>query len=233
MSEITETESKLSGFIQQKDKNYFVVRAKSQIGNVNSEQLTALSSISRKYGRGYVTFTTRLNIDIPWIAQDNLDAVKAEVEGIGLKIGRIGPNVKPIVACKGTVCKNGIVDTQGLGRMLDAKFFGKNLPAKFKIGISGCKNGCAKAELNDLGFVGKISSKGEQKRGYAAYFGGTFGRFHREGRPAGPLLSEAEAIELTGKVLDYMEKNARPKERLGMLIDRVGWETFLEAIGLA
>jgi dissimilatory sulfite reductase (desulfoviridin) alpha/beta subunit len=180
-----------------------------------------------------VTFTTRLNIDIPWITQENLDAVKTEVEGIGLKIGKIGPNVKPIVACKGTVCKNGIVDTQGLGRMLDERFFGKNLPAKFKIGISGCQNGCAKAELNDLGFVGKRSSEAEEKRGYAAYFGGTFGRVHREGRPAGPLLSEDEAIELTGKVLDYTEKNARQKERLGMLIDRVGWETFLDAIGLA
>jgi len=33
-------------------------------------------------------------------------------------------------------------------------------------------------------------------------------------------------------VIDYMERNALPKERLGMLIDRMGWEEFLNAIGL-
>jgi dissimilatory sulfite reductase (desulfoviridin) alpha/beta subunit len=29
-----------------------------------------------------------------------------------------------------------------------------------------------------------------------------------------------------------MERNALPKERLGKLIDRMGWEEFLIAIGL-
>jgi dissimilatory sulfite reductase (desulfoviridin) alpha/beta subunit len=46
-----------------------------------------------------------------------------------------------------------------------------------------------------------------------------FGRVHREGRRAGPLLSLDEAIALTERVIDYMERNALPKERLGMLID--------------
>jgi dissimilatory sulfite reductase (desulfoviridin) alpha/beta subunit len=232
MTEITNMEFKLRGFIRQKDKDYFVVRVKTQLGNVNSEQLTALSDIAGKYGRGYLTFTTRLNIDIPWVMQENLDAVKQAVEEVGLKVGGTGPTVRPIVACKGTTCSNGIVDTQGLGRVLDETVFGKNLPAKFKIGITGCQNDCAKAEINDLGFVGKRSSEADGERGYAAYFGGMFGRVHRVGRQAGPLLSSDEAIALTERVIDYMEKNARPKERLGLLIDRVGWKEFLNAIGL-
>ena len=136
MSEMTDSMFKLRGFIRQKDKSYFVVRVKTQLGNVNSEQLAALSDIAGKYGRGYMTFTTRLNIDIPWVVQENLDAVKQAVEEVGLKVGGTGFTVRPIVACKGTTCNNGIVDTQSLGRMLDERFFGKNLPAKFKIGIT-------------------------------------------------------------------------------------------------
>jgi len=232
MNEMTNTEFKLLGFIRQKDKNYFVVRVKTQLGNVDSKQLAMLSDIAGKYGRGYMTFTNRLNIDIPWVVQENLDAIKQAVEEVGLKVGGTGPTVRPIVTCKGTVCHNGIIDTQSLGRSLDERFFGKNLPAKFKIGITGCQNDCAKAEINDLGFVGKRSSQVKGERGYAAYFGGTFGRVHREGRRAGPLFSSDEAIALTERVIDYMERNARPKERLGMLIDRVGWEEFLNAIGL-
>ena len=232
MSEMTDQMFKLRGFIRQKDKNYFVVRVKTQLGNVNSEQLAELSDIAGKYGRGYMTFTTRLNIDIPWVVQENLDAVKQAVEEAGLKVGGTGLTVRPIVACKGTTCNNGIVDTQSLGRLLDERFFGKNLPAKFKIGITGCQNDCAKAEINDLGFVGRRSSEAKGERGYAAYFGGMFGRVHREGRRAGPLLSQDEAVALTERVIDYMERNALPKERLGLLIDRVGWEEFLNAIGL-
>jgi dissimilatory sulfite reductase (desulfoviridin) alpha/beta subunit len=233
MREMTDSIFKSRGFIRQKDKNYFVVRVKTQLGNVNSEQLAQLSDIARKYGRSYMTFTTRLNIDIPWVVQENLDAVKQAVEDVGLNVGWTGLTVRPIVACKGsTTCNNGLVDTQGLGRLLDERFFGKNLPAKFKIGITGCKNDCGKAEINDLGFVGQRSSEAKGERGYAAYFGGMFGRVHREGRQAGPLLSLDEAIALTEKVIDYMERNAHPKERLGMLIDRMGWEEFLNAIGL-
>lgn len=232
MSEMTPLKLKLRGFIQQKDRNYFVVRIKTQLGNVNSEQLAVLSDLARKYGRGYMTFTARMNIEIPWVAQENLPAVQKAVEEVGLNVGGTGPRVRPIVACKGTVCKNGLVDTQSLGRMLDERFFGRDLPAKFKIGITGCQNDCAKAEINDLGFVGRRSSETKGERGYAAYFGGTFGKVHREGRQAGPLLSEEEAVALTGRVLDYMEKNALPKERLGMLINRLGWVEFLNAIGL-
>ncbi|VVB72239.1 Assimilatory ferredoxin-dependent nitrite reductase [uncultured archaeon] len=232
MSEMTNSEFKLLGFIRQKDKNHFVVRVKTQLGNVNSEQLAALSDVARKYGRGYLTFTNRLNIDIPWIMQENLDAARQALEEAGLKVGGTGPTVRPIVACKGTICHNGLVDTQGLGEMLDMRFFGRKLPAKFKIGIAGCQNDCAKAEINDVGFVGQRSSKTRGESGYAAYFGGTFGRDHREGRRAGELLSSDEAVALTERVIEYMERNARPKERLGMLIDRVGWDVFLDAIGL-
>ena len=80
--------------------------------------------------------------------------------------------------------------------------------------------------------MGQRSSEANGESGYAAYFGGMFGRVHREGRQAGPLLSLDEAVALTGRVIDYMERNALPKERLGMLIDRIGWEEFLNAIGL-
>ena len=98
MSEMTDSMFKLRGFIRQKDKSYFVVRVKTQLGNVNSEQLAALSDIAGKYGRNYMTFTNRLNIDIPWVVQENLDAVKQAVEEVGLMVGGTGPTVRPIVA---------------------------------------------------------------------------------------------------------------------------------------
>ena len=237
MSEIKDSELKLQGFIRQKDRVHFVVRVKTKVGNVTSEQMAALSDIARKYGRGYIYLTNRLNIIIPWIAQENLGEVKLAVEKTGLVVGGTGPTVRPIVACVGTICEHGLADTQLLGKMLDERLFGRRLPAKIKIGITGCPNDCSKVEINDIGFMGRRSKEAKSAKNpegecYAIYLGGMFGRDHREGQRAGPLLTPEEAVAMTEKIIDYMEKNAKPGERLGKLIDRVGMDEVLKAIGL-
>jgi dissimilatory sulfite reductase (desulfoviridin) alpha/beta subunit len=238
MSEIKDKELKLLGFIRQKDRDHFVVRVKTQVGNVSSEQMAALSEIVRKYGRGYIYLTNRLNIIVPWIAEEHLNDVKEAVEKAGMVVGGTGPTVRPIVSCVGTICDHGLADTLLLGRLLDEKFFGRRLPAKLKIGITGCPNDCAKVEINDIGFMGKRSAKAKASGDaegtcYAMYLGGMFGCAHREGRRAGPLLSPEEAVAVTEKVIDYMERNAKSGERLGNMIDRVGMEELLRAIGLS
>ncbi len=238
MSEITDKELKLQGFIRQKDKDHFVVRVKTQIGNVSSEQMTVLSEIARKYGRGYIYLTNRMNIIIPWVAQENLNEVRQAIEKAGLVVGGTGPTVRPIVACVGTICEHGLADTQLLGKLLDEKFFGKKLPAKLKIGITGCPNDCGKVEINDIGFIGQESTEANTAGNaegmcYAMYLGGMFGRAHREGQRVGPLLSPEEAVAVTDRVIDYMERNAKPGERLGKLIDRVGMDEIIKAIGLS
>lgn len=176
-------------------------------------------------------------IIIPWVARENLDEVKQAVEDAGLVVGGTGPTVRPVVACVGTICEHGMADTQGLGKMLDDRFAGRKLPAKLKIGITGCPNDCAKIELNDIGFIGKcrisadVPAPGEKC--YAAYLGGMFGRVHRIGVPVSGLFSADEAVSLVERVIGYMEKNAKPGERLGALMERVGTEEVLKGIGLS
>lgn len=240
MSEITDKELKLQGFIRQKDKDNFVVRVKTQLGVVSSEQMAALSEIARKYGRGNIFLTNRMNIIIPWVRQENLNEVKALVEKTGLKVGGTGPTIRPIVACVGTICEHGMADTQLLGRLLDERFFGKRLPSKLKIGITGCPNDCGKVEINDIGFMGQDSTDSNikdanttERKCYAMYLGGMYGRTHREGQRVGPLMSPDEAVAMTEKVIDYMERNAKQGERLGKLIDRVGMDEMLKALGLS
>lgn len=148
-------ELKLQGFINQRDTQYFSLRVVAQGGNMSSTDMENVLKIANKYGRGYIGFTTRLNIEIPWIKEEDIENVKKEVEASGLKIGGTGKKVRPIVACKGTVCTHGLIDTQGLCNKLHGKYFGYKLPAKFKIGIVGCPNNCAKASLNDIGFMGQ------------------------------------------------------------------------------
>lgn len=146
---------KSEGFIPNKN-GLFSVRIITEAGNLDSKSMRVLSSIAEKYGEGYMGFTTRLCVEIPKIKAENIPAVKEELQAAGLITGGTGKRVRPVVACKGTVCTSGMIDTQAIGREIKNKFFMKEtLPTKFKIGVVGCPNNCTKASLNDLGFMGQ------------------------------------------------------------------------------
>jgi dissimilatory sulfite reductase (desulfoviridin) alpha/beta subunit len=54
------------------------------------------------------------------------------------------------------VCPSGCIDTYALAKELDDRYFARELPHKFKFGITGCQNNCLKSEENDLGIKGAI-----------------------------------------------------------------------------
>ena len=69
--------------------------------------------------------------------------------------GVCGPRVRTITACQGAaICPSGCIDTYALAQELDERYFGRELPHKFKFGVTGCQNNCLKAEENDIGIKG-------------------------------------------------------------------------------
>ncbi|MDR3201144.1 MAG: 4Fe-4S binding protein, partial [Spirochaetales bacterium] len=67
------------------------------------------------------------------------------------------------------VCPSAVIETTDLAEELSSRYFGRELPHKFKIGITGCKNNCLKAEENDLGIKGGVSP--EWKKSNCTYCG--------------------------------------------------------------
>lgn len=148
-------ELKAQGILAQQQEGYFSIRVLSRAGNLTSAELKTLAEIAETYGRGYLGETTRLAIEIPWISYENLDAVKSALTAGGLVFGGTGKKIRPLVACKGTVCQHGLYDTQKLCGICHDQFFGRDLHAKTKITFVGCPNNCAKANTNDIGLVGQ------------------------------------------------------------------------------
>jgi dissimilatory sulfite reductase (desulfoviridin) alpha/beta subunit len=146
---------KQGGFLKQVQKGKYSVRLHIIGGQVSLEKLTQITKISEKFGLGYVHITSRQSIEIPFIDFKDIVPVKQELELAGLEIGVSGPNVRGIVACQGnSVCRYGLIDTSELACEIDGRYYGKVLPHKFKIGLTGCKNNCLKVEENDLGIKG-------------------------------------------------------------------------------
>ena len=148
-------ELKALGFLLQNDKEHFAVRFLSRAGNFTTEELANINYIADKYGKGYSGVTTRLQIEVPWIKNEDVENVIEESQKLRLRHGGTGMKVRPLVSCKGTVCLHGNIDTQGICRELEEKYFGTDTHAKCKIGIVGCANNCAKASLNDFGIMGR------------------------------------------------------------------------------
>lgn len=153
---------KLEGYMQQQDEEYFSLRVLTEVGNLNSDQVRCLSYIADTYGKGYMGFTTRQCIEIPWIKEESISEVRKKVGEVGLKTGGTGFKVVGVAACKGTLCKYGLMDSQEIARKLDEKFLGMDLPGKFKIGVTACPNNCVKAPLSDLGFMAQNEPKVEE-----------------------------------------------------------------------
>ncbi len=155
VNEKRQKEMKALGFLLQNDKEHYAVRFLSRAGNFTIEELNSINKISQKYGRGYSGMTTRLQIEVPWIKDEDAEKVMEEAKALGLRHGGTGQKIRPLVACKGTVCLHGNIDTQAICRELEDKYFGTDTPHKCKIGIVGCANNCAKANINDIGIMGR------------------------------------------------------------------------------
>lgn len=148
---------KKGGFMKQKQKDHFSLRLSVVGGQVTTEQLVAITEVANKYGHGYIHLTSRQGVEIPFIKLDDIDKVKEELAKGGANPGVCGPRVRTITACQGAeVCPNGCIETEELAQELNDRYFGRELPHKFKFGVTGCQNNCLKAEENDVGIKGGV-----------------------------------------------------------------------------
>ncbi len=146
---------KKGGFMRQKQKGNFSLRLQVVGGTLTAENLKKIQEVADKFGQGYVHLTSRQGIEIPFIKFEDIDEVKAELALGGCKLGVCGPRVRTVTACQGnTICPSGNIDAYKIALELDKRYYARELPHKFKFGVTGCQNNCLKAEENDFGIKG-------------------------------------------------------------------------------
>lgn len=157
MHKVNYSELKNECFMKQTDKDRFSLRLRIAGGNVDIEDLHNIYQIANKYGNGHIHLTSRQCIEIPYIKLEDIEEVKVELKKSGLRQGVCGARIRTITACQGSkVCQSGLIDTSSLAKEFDDLYYGNDVPHKFKIGITGCRNNCLKAEENDFGIKGAM-----------------------------------------------------------------------------
>lgn len=151
---------KKGGFLKQKQKDNFSLRLLVIGGMLTAENLKKIAEVAEKYGDGHVHLTSRQSVEIPFIKLHDVEEVKEELLVGGCKPGFCGPGVRTVTACQGnTICPSGNIDTYDIAKKLNDRYFGRELPHKFKFGVTGCQNNCLKAEENDVGIKGARNVK--------------------------------------------------------------------------
>ncbi len=187
-------------------------------GVVTPDDLERIARTAREFGISLLKVTTGQRIALLGIEERDLPAVAA---ALGLDGHRLpGPCVKYVAACPGTAaCRWGMQDALALAAALEARFGGRALPGKVKMGVSGCIRNCSSCFARDLGFMGT-------GRGWMVFFGGNGGRHPRNADVVGANLAPDQAVDLAARLVDYYAANAGPKERTARFVERVGLEAI-------
>ena len=133
----------------------YSARLKIPVGILTSDVMEAIAKIAREFGRGEVYLTARLGMEIPGVPEERLLDLQEELAKVGVQLAACGPRMRSVVACKGTVCVHGNIDTFRIAWEIDQQYNdGTILPHKFKVGVAGCASTCSKPRLNDVGLIG-------------------------------------------------------------------------------
>lgn len=153
------TRVKALGCLHNKGTDNFNVRVITRNGKITTAEHKKIAEAAEKFGSGDIVMTTRLTMEIVGVPFERIEELRAFLAEEGLETGGTGSKVRPVVACKGTTCQYGLLDSYALSEQIHERFYhgyaSVKLPHKFKIAVGGCPNNCVKPNLNDFGIVGQ------------------------------------------------------------------------------
>jgi len=205
-------------------KQTYNVLPGTKMGVLTKEYLEKLTGIARKHNIPFFKITSAQRLAIVGHEPETAEQIWRE---LGQETGPQKPvGIHYIQACPGVKwCKYGRQDSLALGEKLEKAFGNLPLPAKTKVGISGCPLNCCESYVRDIGVFGK-------KNGWTLVFGGNGGGCPRIADIVAEGLRDDEVIDLLGKCLDFFRENARKMERTGRLMRRTDIEKFWDYIGV-
>jgi sulfite reductase beta subunit len=117
------------------------------------------ADIADKYCEGYLRFTSRNNVEFLLTDESKIDALIAELEGLGFPIGGIGNAISNPVHTQGWVhCHSSASDASGVVKAvmdeLMPYFQEMKLPAKLRVAYACCLNMCGAVHCSDIAILG-------------------------------------------------------------------------------
>src|SRR5690349_21360102 len=218
---------------------HFMLRTKVVQGILSADQAEVIASITEDFARGIIDCTTRQCFQNHWLTLDEIPEVFARLDAAGLTTaGACGDITRNVVGCTlAGIAHDQVVDGHATAQAIHEYFLHNklysNLPRKYKISVTGCREDCARGLINDIALSAAIAQDGT--RGFNLRVGGGLSTQPRFARWMDVFLTPEEAPEVLAAMTSIFRdaeenRKARGKARLKFLVDRVGPEALREEL---
>ncbi len=225
-------------FFRRQTPGRFMMRLRIPNGIATAMQLRCLGEVSEEFGKGFADITTRQQIQLRWFTIGDVPKIWDRLEAFGLVSLQTGmDNIRGVVGCPvAGLTPNELFDASRVVREFTRIFVGNkaytNLPRKFNVTITACKEGCTHAEAQDLALTPAVKEiGGAEVIGFNVAVGGKMGSGgYRIASPVNIFVRPEEAAALCSHVVaifrDHGARELRTKARLAFLVEEWGVERF-------
>jgi ferredoxin-nitrite reductase len=152
---------------QRQGGDAFMLRVKVPGGRLDAAQARAIGEIADEFARGpapnplfgdaYLDITTRQDIQLHWVRIGAVPEIWRRLEAVGMTtVQACGDSARNVLCCPVSgLDADEVLDAHPVAQAVSDYFTGNreyaNLPRKFKLSVTGCREDCAQAEINDIG----------------------------------------------------------------------------------
>lgn len=238
-------------------EDYYMMRTKVPGGRLTPAQAEVIGEVTEKFatapeehggseqnelwGDAYLDITTRQDIQTHWIEIEDVPKIWEQYDEVGLTtVQGCGDGARNVLGCPAAgLDEHECFDAQLVVDAVSDFFTGNreyaNLPRKFKMTITGCRQDCAQSQINDVGMVpAKKEIDGEPHYGFHARVGGGLSDGPRMASELDVFVLPEESVEFTRAVAQTFkelgDRHNRGVCRMRYLVEQLGPEKFEEAI---
>lgn len=199
-------------------------------GDVTHQQLDALASLADQYSFGEVRTTHQQNIVLADVQEDELPALWHQLQEHQLAAPTAGTLHDMICCPGGDFCSLANAKSIPIANAIQDRFDDLDYVCDLgpiELNISGCMNACGHHHVGHIGILG-VDKKGREF--YQIALGGRQGKEASIGKILGPSFSQEAIADVVETILStYVEHRIEPETFIDTY-DRIGIETFKEAV---
>jgi sulfite reductase (ferredoxin) len=222
----------------QLDDEYFMLRIRSDGGQLSVAQAREIGKISEEFGRDTADVSDRQNIQLHWIRIEDVPKIFRRVEAVGLFCTEACGDVPRVILGSPVagIAQDELIDpTANINEITD-RYIGDpqftNLPRKFKTAITGTPVPDILHEVQDVAFC--AVEHPELGVGYDLWVGGGLSINPHLGVRLGVFVKPEQVTEVWAGVCgifrDHGYRRLRTRARLKFLVKAWGAEKFLQVL---
>jgi ferredoxin-nitrite reductase len=226
----------------------FMIRVKVPGGVLTPEQTKVLGRIANQFAEGpipnphfgnsFLDLTTRQDVQMHWIQMGDVPEIWRRLEGVGITtVQACGDSARNVLCCPVSgIDREEVLDAYPVAQAISDYFTGNreyaNLPRKFKMSVTGCREDCAQAEINDIGMLPARLEDGTL--GFNLRVGGGLSDGPRMASDIDVFVRPEEAVEITRGIAQVFgelgNRENRWLARMRYLVQEIGPEQFREEL---